>query len=135
MDKMTKKPQKDNRRSGASIPGEWLYFSPKEVTVRQIAALLPNDLYELEIWEEAGVLEVEIGDACSVDIEHTQIHPRDEITHAFARENHCKEVFLVTFVPEHYEKAKEVMLQILKGNGGLFCGDTEDFSPILKKED
>ena len=39
------------------MPGEWLYFAPETVGVRQIADVLDGTC-ELEIWQEAGVLEI-----------------------------------------------------------------------------
>lgn len=130
------------KQNQSQYSGEWLYFAPEHVTVRSIAKALDGTdaqdggeekrAYEVEIWEDAGVLEIIIGEGESVDIEQTQIHPKDEITAAFAREHDCKMVFLVTFKPENDACAKSVMKQILAAEGGLFCGDNEDFSPILE---
>ena len=41
----------------ADVPGEWLYFAPEAVGVRQIADALEGTC-EMEIWQEAGVLEI-----------------------------------------------------------------------------
>ena len=87
--------------------------------------------YELEIWEDAGVLEIGMSDGASVDIETAQIHPKDELTASFAAEHQVKTVFLVTFKPETYEEAKKVMRRIMDKTGGFFCGDTEDFTPMF----
>ena len=39
------------------VPGDWLYMTPQEIGVRQIyEAFGEQDGYELEIWEDAGVL-------------------------------------------------------------------------------
>ena len=41
------------------VPGDWLYMTPQEIGVRQIyEAFGEQDGYELEIWEDAGVLEI-----------------------------------------------------------------------------
>ncbi len=60
----------------------------------------------MEIWEDAGVLEIGMSEGASVDIETAQIHPKDELTASFAAEHQVKTVFLVTFKPETYEEAK-----------------------------
>ncbi len=113
-----------------AVPGEWLYMSENELTVRDLMEVfVGNDVYEIEIWEEAGVLEIGMKDGNSVDIEAAKIHEKDEITAAFAAKNHVKTVFLVTFKPEAYEEAKDVMKKIIAKTGGFFCGDTEDFKP------
>lgn len=85
----------------------------------------------MEIWEDAGVLEIGMSDGASVDIETAQIHPKDELTASFAAEHQVKTVFLVTFKPETYEEAKKVMRRIMDKTGGFFCGDTEDFTPMF----
>ena len=84
------------------VPGDWLYMTPQEI----------------EIWEDAGVLEIGMSDGASVDIETAQIHPKDELTASFAAEHQVKTVFLVTFKPETYEEAKKVMRRIMDKTGG-----------------
>ena len=67
------------------VPGDWLYMTPQEIGVRQIyEAFGEQDGYELEIWEDAGVLEIGMSEGASVDIETAQIHPKDEVTASFA---------------------------------------------------
>ena len=114
----------------ADVPGEWLYFAPETVGVRQIADVLEGTC-EMEIWQEAGVLEIMYGGEASMDMEEGKIHPRDQVTAAFAEEHDCDRVYLVTFSAEEYEKVLPVMRHILQECGGIFCGDTEDFKPIL----
>lgn len=113
------------------ITGDWLYFCPKEITVRDIYEVFA-DVVETEIWEEAGVLELSLGEKSTLDIETAQIHPKDEITQSFAKEQGAKSVFLATFMPEDYSLAEPMMQQMLEKFGGIFCGDTEDFTPIIR---
>ena len=118
------------KKKKADVPGEWLYFAPETVGVRQIADVLDGTC-ELEIWQEAGVLEIMYGGESSMDMEEGTIHPKDQVTAAFAEEHDCDRVYLVTFSAEEYEKVLPVMRHILQECGGIFCGDTEDFKPIL----
>ena len=111
--------------------GDWLYFCPQEITVRQIYEVVAAR-ENVEIWEEAGVLEIPMDEESSLDIEAAKIHPKDEITQHFAMEQGAKSVFLATFMPEDYDKAELIMKQILEKFGGIFCGDTEDFKPQLQ---
>lgn len=124
--------QKYSKTGNSSVPGEWLYLAPGGVSVRQIADVVKE--HETELWEKAGVIEIDIGEGNSMDMEQVRIQPKDELTRAFAAENGCEEVFLVTFPPEAYDKVSVVMQQILSQCGGLFCGDTEDFEPVLRAE-
>lgn len=116
------------------MTGDWLYFTSEDITVRQLAQAVGPD-YEVEIWEDAGVLEIILGDKASMDIEMGTIHPKDEVTKAFATSHGCERVFLVTFPPEKYEKAKKLMCQMLAACSGVFCGDTEDMTPVLSCAD
>lgn len=136
--KQQSKPEKIKKEK-RTAPGEWLYFAPANVTVRSIYDVLTDengesgtDSYEVEIWEDAGVLEVGLNDGASLDIEQAKIPPKDEITAAFAKEHGCENVFLVTLKPEEFETAKKAMNKIAASLGGLFCGDTEDFTPVLQ---
>ena len=119
------------RESSKKIPGDWLYLTPEEINVRQLKDALEEDKYEVEIWEDAGVLEVGLKEKSSMDIEAAQIHPKDTITKDFAEKHHVKTVFLVTFHPDDMEEAQRVMKKIIAKKGGFFCGDTEDFSPVV----
>lgn len=121
-----KKPQIKNQ-----VTGEWLYFCPQEVTVKNIYEIF-NESNHAELWEEAGVLEISLGEKGSFDVETAQIHPKDEVTLQFAKEQGAESVFLVTFSPENYESAEVLMKQMLGKFGGIFCGDTEDFTPQVK---
>ena len=114
------------------VPGDWLYMTPQEIGVRQIyEAFGEQDGYELEIWEDAGVLEILLKEKSSMDVEMASIHPKDTITQQFANAHQVKTVFLVTFQPDDYEDAERVMKTVTGKLGGFFCGDTEDFTPVV----
>ena len=115
------------------VPGDWLYMTEQEIKLRRLKEIFTeNDPFEVEFWEEAGVLEVMMPDGNSVDIETAQIHPKDVLTQTFADAHQVKTVFLVTFKPECYEDAKKIMDKILGETGGFFCGDTENFEPMYR---
>lgn len=122
--------QGQSKAEKVSVPGEWLYLAPEGVNIRQIAERVKT--YEIELWEEAGVLEITLDEGGSMDMEQVKIQPKDELTNTFVAQNGCEEVFLVTFAPEAYDGAKVVMERILSQCGGLFCGDTEDFEPKMR---
>lgn len=114
-----------------AVPAEWLYMTNREITVRDIAASFASEEM-VEIWEEAGVAEVILGEKASMDMELTETDLGDEESNDFLRKHGVKTLFLVTIPPAEHELAKGCMLQIIEKNGGLFCGDTEDFSPVVK---
>lgn len=110
--------------------GEWIYFCPKEITVRDLYHIF-EEQYDVEIWEDAEMLKILIGEKSSFDVESAEIHPKDTVTKAFVDERGIKTVFLVTFMPKDYEEAEVLMKQVLAKYAGVFCGDTEDFMPQL----
>lgn len=125
------KKTENGKEKKPAIPGEWLYMCTKELNVQDIKMSFGADSsYDIEVWEEAGVLEIGWAEKNSFDMEAAEIHPKDEITAAFASEKGVKTVFLVTFKPEDYEEAKRIMKTICDACGGFFCGDTENFTPV-----
>ena len=117
----------------ADAPKEWFYMQQKEITVREIADALQEEAdLELEIWEAAGVLEVVIPEERSMDFEWTRAEFRDEYSKNWLTEQGVKTMFFVTIDAEHYTHAKHIMQTITGKIGGFFCGDTEDFQPVIK---
>lgn len=111
--------------------GNWIYMSQKEVTVRDIMKAV-EAACETEIWEELGVLEIELPSGDTMDMEETAIHPKDEETKKFADAHNVVCVFYVTFPEENVNDAEKIMKLIVGANGGFFCGDTEGFIPVIK---
>lgn len=124
---------KIKKKSMSQCPKDWLYMCPKEVELKTLKEML-EEKYSIEYWEEAGVLEVELEaeEASSVDFEAVDMRRADEVTETYMKEQGIQTVFLVSIRPEDYEAAKKVMKQIISAEGGFFCGDTEDFMPLVK---
>lgn len=117
-----------------NVPAEWLYLLPEETKLRSIYELFGEDMpWKAEFWEEAGVLEIELPDAGSMDMECMDTDLGDEAGNAYLAEHKIKTVFAVTIVPEDYEKIRGIMGKIIEKKGGFFCGDTEDFKPEVRK--
>ncbi|MBR5509927.1 MAG: hypothetical protein IKV59_07725 [Lachnospiraceae bacterium] len=114
-----------------SVPAEWLYFMEEEMLLREIYEIFMDDAgCSAEFWQEAGVLEIAVPEYGSVDVE--EFEEIDEDLQLYMEEHHLKSVFAVTIVPEHYEKARQMMEKILSQKGGYFCGDTDDFLPEIR---
>lgn len=110
------------------VPGEWLYLAEETLELRKVYEIFTEELpWVAEYWEDAGVLEIAMLEAGSVDVE--ELIELDEYLEEYMAERQLKTVFAVTLMPEHYEKAKAVMEKIMESIGGYFCGDTDDFKP------
>lgn len=117
-------------KKGPQMPEEWLYLAEEEITPEQIYGLFgEGSRWKAEYWEAAGVLEIELPEAGSVDLEDLFGEAEDEVMADYLTANQIHSVYAVTIRPDDFEKAKEVMEYITSQLGGYFCGDTEDFAP------
>lgn len=118
---------REKKAGTATVTKEWLYMNPNSITVAEIEAALEGmDGIETEIWKEAGVLEVEVPEHHSMDIEEIAVNLKDEYANA---------LFAVTIDTENYAFMQKIMQKIIAGAGGFFCGDTEDFTPVVKQQE
>ena len=126
--------KKIKNHTKTNCPREWLYLNPAEVTPRQIAEVFEKeDRFAAQLWEEAGVVEIELGEhAKSIDMELTGSDLGDEYSNQYLKERNITSVYLVTIVPEDEQTAYEAKRRVTASLGGYFCGDTEDFTPVIK---
>ena len=138
-----KKPQQKKRsvkkapvkKQGPKVPAEWLYLFEGEIKLRQIYELLKDSPWNVEYWEEAEVLEVELPEAGSVDFEDLEGTLGDEESDAWLQEQQIHTVFAVTIRPDDYELAKKVMEHIVSLVDGYFCADNENLQPRIPAEE
>ena len=97
------------KKQGPKVPAEWLYLFEGEIKLRQIYELLKDSPWNVEYWEEAEVLEVELPEAGSVDFEDLEGTLGDEESDAWLKEQQIHTVFAVTIRPDDYELAKKVI--------------------------
>ncbi len=130
---------KNNKAAGAvkkaplpkkalGIPEGWFYAAGQEANVVMVRAALPEGM-ESDIWKEAGVLEVILGEKESIDIEEMEV--ADEEAQAFMDELGAKSLFYVSFDPGMYEKALPVLKAIVAELGGKMLGDTPNLEPEI----
>lgn len=124
---------KEKKPVQAKLPSYWLYVAREEVTARDIKNALEDcEGIELEIWEAAGIVEVVLSDGKSMDFEQTQVDLRDEYSNAFLEKEQAKALFFVTIHPDSGDLVTPVMRHLLQKISGLFCGDTDDFTPFIR---
>ena len=69
--KSAKPAVKNNVPKGPRMPKEWLYLAEDEITPAQIYGLFAEEKsWKAEYWEEAEVVEIELPEAGSVDMEN-----------------------------------------------------------------
>lgn len=120
-----------NRAPVADVPEGWFYMSGTDMTAAAIKEALADTAYEVEYWEAAQVLEIALGEGGSMDVEALEPRLGEDEGDAFLERHQVKFLCYVTFQPEDYEAARAVMEHICGRIGGFFCGDTEDFTPVV----
>ena len=126
---------KENKTTAAKLPSQWLFIAREEVSARDVKnALEDYEGVELEIWEAAGIVEVVLSDGKSIDFEQTEVDLRDEYSNDFLEKQQAKALFYVTIHPDSAALVTPVMKHVLGKISGLFCGDTDDFSPFVRAE-
>lgn len=125
-------------RQGArkeTVPAEWLYMAPEGLELRKLYEILDEQkACTAEYWEEAEVLEIAVPEAGSLDMECMEPSAVDEHLEEYMGRLGMKTVYAVTILPEAYPQIRKVMEWIAERAGGIFCGDTDDFLPVIKGE-
>ena len=94
---------REKKAGTATVTKEWLYMNPNSITVAEIENALDGmDGIETEIWKEAGVLEVEVPEHHSMDIEEIAVNLKDEYANAYLKEHDIHALFAVTIDTENY---------------------------------
>lgn len=122
------------KKTGApKLPSQWLFLAKEEVSARDVKNALDDcEGVELEIWEAIGIVEVVLSDGKSIDFEQTEVDLGDAYSNDFLARQGAKALFYVTIHPDSAELVKPVMKHLLAKVDGLFCGDTDDFTPVVQ---
>ncbi len=109
----------------------WFYMFHGDMTVGALKEALSDTAYEMEYWEAAQVLEIDLGAGGCMDVEALEPDFGETSADAFLKEHQVKFLCYITFRTEDYQAAREVMEHICDRIGGFFCGDTDDFTPVI----
>lgn len=101
------------------------------MTVGALKEALSDTAYEMEYWEAAQVLEINLGAGGCMDVEAMKPDFGEASADAFLKEHQVKFLCYITFRTEDYQAARGVMEHICDRIGGFFCGDTDDFTPVI----
>lgn len=124
---------KENRQGAKAVVKNWLYLSPKSIGVEDIAVALEDfEGIHVELWIAAKVLEIEVPEKRSMDIEEIPVDLKDEYSNEFLKERKTKSLFAVTIDTDNYDFMKKIMRHAVEKLGGMFCGDTDNFEPVIR---
>ncbi len=124
--------QRNPQTSMPDVLTEWFYMSDREMKAAALKEALEDMACQVEYWEEAQVLEIGLEGGGALDVEVIKPRLGEAGADAFLEEHQVRFLCYITFLPEHYEAARAVMEHISGRIGGFFCGDTEDFTPVIR---
>ncbi|NLG04377.1 MAG: hypothetical protein GX567_11215 [Clostridia bacterium] len=111
----------------------WLFLSRQLITVRELKKYLESDSnFSIEIWAEAGVLELTVNDDSTIDFEQIEVDLKDDYSNQFLEEHQTRSLFFVHVNQMEEAPCHVIMKQISEHFEGLFCGDTQDFMPMVQ---
>lgn len=115
---------------------EMYYMTEKELTSKELLnSIEESDSVVVQVWEALGVASIEFGESGSVDfVKCNDVFEYQEDLD-FLEEHHIKSAFEVTFAEENKSVVAKWFLSIVNEHGGFFCTDSDDFTPIYKKEE
>lgn len=123
---------REQKANTIKYPSQWLFMSRQNIGVRDIKNVLDmEESVSLEIWEAAGVLEITLSDGKTIDLEETQVDLNDAYSNDFLAQNQTRSLFYVNVYPDSFALAKPIMEKIARQMEGRFCGDTDDFTPVI----
>lgn len=115
-----------------AVSGDWFYMNQKEISVREIYdILMAEKKLDIEIWEDAGVLEINYSDKKSLDFEMLRPYFKDKEGDEYLKRNDIHALYMVSFDEVDYDVVYPVMKYIVMNCGGYFCEDNMDLDHSL----
>ncbi len=128
---MAKWGKKANKQQ-VNLPSGWFYMADKELFVADLQDAFADDSFETDIWRDLGILEICVGEKNYIDVEHCEVDLEDEYSNDYLEAHHVKSLFYLSFKPDAYEACLPALKKILAKHGGFICGDTDDFTPVIR---
>ena len=114
----------------------YYYMNSSEISSRNIYDVInennERDNYVVEFWEAANVIEIELREKSSIDIEQLNMF-RDDEDKKFLEAHEIKVIYDIKTDTEHQEDMMKIFKSVVSKIGGFVCSDSDDFMPILIK--
>ena len=85
---------------------------------------------KIEFWEAADVIEIELGEKSSIDIEKLSMF-RDVDDKKFLDTHNVNVIYGIKTDSEHREDMEKIFRVVVGKIGGFVCSDSDDFMPIF----
>lgn len=109
------------------------YMSINDITTRdlyQIISTVPK--VKAEFWEAADVIEIELDEKASIDIEKLSLF-KGEDDKKFLDEYGVKNIYAIKTDDLHKDIMLKIFKEVVAEMGGFVCSDSDDFMPFYIK--
>ena len=128
---MAKKNQKKMKSKPVKQNLELFFFSRQDIGAKTLCDALAEEKVSIQCWPAMDILELEYGEAGSVDIEKEPELWKEGEDGAFLRKHGFRTVFALT-VPEGLKEcAVPLFEKLCAACDGVVCPDTDDFMPVF----
>lgn len=111
------------------MSGDWFYMNETELSIRDIYNCISDkEGLMVDVWEDAGVLEISYTEKNSIDFELLRPCFKDKEGQDYLEQNKIKTLFMVTFPAEDYTLCEPILKFIVMKCKGYFIEDNMDFS-------
>ena len=112
----------------------YYYMSTADLSAKALSTAILNNLpqykEQLECWDAAGVIEIELGEKSSIDIEKLPLF-EDESDQKFLKKHQIQSIFSIQLLDSDLDSLKAIFTAVTINLGGFVCADTENFQPYL----
>ncbi len=123
---------KHNKKQTRSVvPAAWYYMCTDELSIEKIADVADAAGFDVEVWNEAGVAEIEVEEKKSMDIESCELDMGDEFSNNYLADFGARSLFYISYPADIDGKCKLLLKKMIDILGGKMCADTEDFTPEI----
>lgn len=131
--RMAKK-NKDKKDKVTKIFLDCYYMTENEIGTKEIYEVLTDSEREvterIEFWDLADVLEIELNEKSSIDIEKIPYF-KNETDKEFLEAKGIKSIFAIKTDEQNKKRMTEIFKLVINRLGGFVCSDTDDFMPYL----
>ena len=128
------KDKKDKKDKVTKIFLDCYYMTENEIGTKEIYEVLTGSEREvterIEFWDLADVLEIELNEKSSIDIEKMPYF-KNEADKEFLETKGIKSIFAIKTDEQNKKRMTEIFKLVINRLGGFVCSDTDDFMPYL----
>ena len=126
----------DNKKKESKpTPKQYLdlfYMTPAKIQAKDIADLIRDTRdITVELWSEMNVLELELSNRNTVDIEPLTADFKAASDQAFVKNHNIQTIFAINLAEEDLRTVKNLFEHIVRQFSGFLCTDSSDFQPVL----